>query len=369
MANLEQINHVISTIYDASACDEGWDEACRELSALFGDAAVGLDSRTGEVDIDSLTALALFDPERAALHFEEYSTPADNPAVAALLSRPVLAPFQMHAFIDARTYDSDPSVQAILKPQNIDKGILIGLEKGPETLGFVTLMRRKSQAAFDAEDEQALALIGGHLTRALTFRRRFRALERARTASRLATDGTRHREGVLHIANTGAIANLDATAANIIANVDELSVRAGHLASSSSRAGQQQADLHRFLTPPFEAQARFVMLSETGDIIKLELLPERTLSGSFNPQGYLYALLSITPHATADSDDFGQAYGLTPAEARVIGALSKAANATAAAEQVGIARQTMKSHLVSIYAKTGCPSLGALMQLIGRFCV
>ena len=59
-----------------------------------------------------------------------------------------------------------------------------------------------------------------------------------------------------------------------------------------------------------------------------------------------------------------QAFGLSPAEARIALELTSGLSLTEAAEKCGITRETAKTHLNSVFYKTGTNRQGALVGLV-----
>jgi DNA-binding CsgD family transcriptional regulator len=57
-------------------------------------------------------------------------------------------------------------------------------------------------------------------------------------------------------------------------------------------------------------------------------------------------------------------YGLTPAEKRVLALIAEGCNGTEAAERLGLAYNTVKTHIARIYAKAGIRRRGELIRLM-----
>lgn len=72
--------------------------------------------------------------------------------------------------------------------------------------------------------------------------------------------------------------------------------------------------------------------------------------------------LSMQPDTTL----LATMFGLSRSEEAVVDALITSSNASEAARSINLSRETVKSHLTSIYAKTGTRSLTQLMLLIGK---
>jgi DNA-binding CsgD family transcriptional regulator len=69
---------------------------------------------------------------------------------------------------------------------------------------------------------------------------------------------------------------------------------------------------------------------------------------------------------TASLEALADAFGLTPAEARVLARLGQGESIDAAAAAIGVARTTVKTHLARILSKTGTHRQADLVALVGR---
>jgi DNA-binding CsgD family transcriptional regulator len=61
---------------------------------------------------------------------------------------------------------------------------------------------------------------------------------------------------------------------------------------------------------------------------------------------------------------FGDLYGLTEAESRLVSELMGGGGLTAAAESLGLSRNTVHSQLASVFQKTGTRRQGELLRLL-----
>ena len=102
------------------------------------------------------------------------------------------------------------------------------------------------------------------------------------------------------------------------------------------------------------------ILLDTEMRLVLKLMPEA--------DGVRVAYLLPLDRGRFPDDDGGwlsEAFALSPAEARALEALSEADLTRDAAARLGISSNTMKDHLASIYAKTGCSRKVQLFRLMG----
>ncbi|HRO57854.1 MAG TPA: PAS domain-containing protein [Burkholderiaceae bacterium] len=102
------------------------------------------------------------------------------------------------------------------------------------------------------------------------------------------------------------------------------------------------------------------ILLDTQTRLVLKLMPEA--------DGVRVAYLLALDGSRFPENDGGwlsEAFALSPAESRALEALSQAALTRDAAAMLGISSNTLKDHLASIYAKTGCSRKVQLFRLMG----
>lgn len=354
----------IPEIYEAAFSDELWPAIAKRLSHLLKGSAVGIDSHSGLVAQDSFTAASLFDTSLRELHYEGYDTPEKNPGVAALMRARVGSPFDMRSFIDSQTYERDPSIQAILRPQSIDKGVFVTLGRDPTGFEFMSVFRRVGQDEFDTDHHQAVEYIGMHIARAIKLRRFHLTRQRSTIAAQFRANHDVELEGLLIANCRGLIIQADPGPEAILALNDALSVRNGYLYSRLRREGQDQKSLLSFL----EQHGSCMIFTTDASITSIELLPSNAIFQ--HPMGQRYKALHIRRNpirAQRSVEGFAMAFSLSRAEARIIEALMESDSATQAAEKLQLSRETVKTHLSRIYDKTDVRSLNRLMLLVGRF--
>ncbi len=80
----------------------------------------------------------------------------------------------------------------------------------------------------------------------------------------------------------------------------------------------------------------------------------------------LVVLVDLDAHARPSSSILHASFGLTPAEARLAGLLISGDDLDAVADQLGICKETARSHLKAIFAKTGTGRQGELIALLAK---
>ena len=366
--DFDDIERITEQIYEAGSDPGEWSEVTKKLSRLFGGAVVCLDSRATLGTEVPLYASALFDETLRDLHFEEYRTPEENPGVAALLNAQIGAPFRLESFVDARTYDRDPSIRAILQPQSIDKGLLVAIEREPNALSFMNVFRTGSQAPFDNEELKALSFFAKQIARSL---RQSRAAARANLHRDVAafeagqgwTIG-----GIVLVDQQCRVLDSDIGAMAAIDAGSGLAIRQARLVSTSNVVGKDTHSLHAFIKTQTRDQRPFVVPVDEGVLTVIEVLRPQVQVPAKTPSGLrAISIKRVDTRGTYRVKAFGSAFGLTDAELRLLDALCCSRTLAEAAARAGVSRETAKTHVAHIYQRAGCSSLAELMRTIGKF--
>ena len=365
----KSIDKIIPLIYAAALDEEIWHQVTTDLSVLFGDAGITIDSNLKQFGKDTCIATSHFEKDLQNLHYEAYTSPAENPGISALLNAPVGRPFELDSFITTKTFDSDPSIRQILQPQNIDKGLFTTLERHDQNFSFINIFRRKGQADFEREDIQLLAVLGQHITKSFKIRRTLQEQEHYLALAHIKAHSNKPLEGTLFLNGDTHIINADAEALAILKTHKGLALQGGRLISTSYHTGQDTQSLQDFLSTPMSQAKPFSIRMEDDTLTLLERfpLPTEFLKKEAAPNIQMLMIRYINLNTQPNMTAFTSAYGLTPAEERVTTALTRCETATKAASSLGIGRDTVKSHLQNIYAKVRVKSLPQLMMQIGKF--
>jgi DNA-binding CsgD family transcriptional regulator len=366
--DFDQIERVTDLIYESATQDDGWQLVTDSLSDLFGGATLVIDHHATSGGECPMLATTHFDDSLRDLHFEEYRTPADNPGVAALLRAPVGVPFSLASFIDPQSLERDPATRALLYAQRIDKGFLVALDRDGGSLSYMNVLRRRHQPDFDAHEEKVLAFFVRHIARSLELARAAARLRNRRCAASLRSKAGWTTDGLMLLDHRCRVVDADAGALAILEHGNGLCMVREMLISNSRVPGQGTEELHHFIRSSRGRDRPFVVAGDDGAISVVDVLPTLHEPHAGLPGNVRYVTVRhLRPDQPCQVAAFGPAYGLTKGELRALDALSRVPTVTAAAASLGLSRDTMKTHLSQIYAKTQCNSLAELMRLVGRF--
>jgi DNA-binding CsgD family transcriptional regulator len=366
--DFEEIERITELIYESANHEDGWQQVTTTLSELFGNAAIVIDHQATSGGDYPILATTLFDENLRNLHFEEYRSAEDNPGVAALLRARVGVPFALRSILEPTAYDRDPATRALLRPQRIDKGFLVALDRQDGRLSYMNVFRRRCQSEFSEAHERAVSFFAKHIARSLQLSHSFILKNRRRAAVHSRAQAKRTTQGVMLLDRRCRVIDADVSAVAILETRLGLALKAAYLVSTSTVAGQDTPSLHRFVSSGFKPRGPFVICGGDGDVVVIDWVqlldgPRRALDDDC----FCIIVRLLRLRQSCDVTPLGAAYGLTNGELRVLDALASEPTVASAANALGLSRDTIKTHLKQIYSKTQCRSLAELMRLIGRF--
>lgn len=175
-------------------------------------------------------------------------------------------------------------------------------------------------------------------------------------------------DGLMVVDHNCAVGWVDEVAASILHSDLGIAVSGGHLRWSGRRSLLNDEAFSTFLSHNETSTKKRLFLRSNDD--QVLVLSRYTcpfeLGGHGDDKNFLIRISVLYLSSEIDEEGITQLYGLTAAESSVVSALAARANATLAASELGLSRETVKSHLRNIYGKTGTVSIGQLMLLIGK---
>jgi DNA-binding CsgD family transcriptional regulator len=261
-----------------------------------------------------------------------------------------------------------------LRPQDCYHRLCgVPLRLGHETI-FLTVMRAPAQVEFDDRDVADLQRLLPHLGRSLHLRHHLlrrcarqgplRELLDALPAAVWIVDGDRR------------LVTMNAAAEAQLARGVGLRLVGGRLvaAGGSDPGGALRRAIHAAALAPSaggSAGGRVtVPLGHGHQPLMLHVSPLGARTDAGGQLAQPERLVAIIGLGLAGDDgeavaDLAGAYGLTQAEARLCGQLLSGADLAEAAARLGVSRNTVRTQLRRVFAKTGAHSQAALMRLIG----
>jgi len=361
------LSELIGSIYDCALDPVRWEQTLADIAKALDCEKVILslnDLRHDRILIDRSVGWEPQWLEERAKHLPEiHGKLAEWFALAPSLDGPFVASRE----IPGSYLETSPYVQQCLKPQGLVDVAHFFLIRTPANFSELVLWRQQRQGVIGEREIELGTLLLPHLRRAVTISNvlDIRTIERSRMAEAL--DALRH--GVFLTNERGAVLHANRSAENMLRNDSPIRISGGVLAAKSRPAN---SELHKAIMLAAQDEAR---IGKTGVAIRLteddlppvfaHVLPLTggDLRTRLQPQAVAAVFIDATPHEQDWADLVAAAFGLTPAETRVIASLLAGRTLSETADELGIAFTTTRTHLSRIFLKTGVSRQAELMRL------
>ncbi len=387
----EKISRLLGLLYEAGASPQRWPEFLNEVREAFESEAAFFILVDPAQRCDFSLSIGI-DPAWQKSYAEYYHR---NDAVYDRIiaargplsdwSGSVFSNFSEAEFRGLEVYNDWVKPQGFYDQCAIALG---GLEGGLD--GGLGFLRARGAEHFGPEAVSLLSILGPHLTRALNLHRTITHLRQENAELR---DSVEMLDlAILSIDGAGRVLRLTAAARAILDAKDGLSVEQGYLRASEGAEQTRLAALiagaaatgqgrgARFATqrdPAVAPQARGKLWTPHagGALLISRQSPKRPLQLVVTPFCSSEILLDERPAALVFISDpaakpasraavLRALYGLTPAECRLIDCLVQGHEVASAADLMGIAVETARYHLKTVFRKTGTGRQSHLIRLV-----
>jgi DNA-binding CsgD family transcriptional regulator len=266
-------------------------------------------------------------------------------------------------------FDSSPYVQECLKPQGLVDVLQYILIDSPTRVAAIGLGRHERQGIVTEREIEIGKLLLPHIRRSVIISDVLdvRTVERARMAEAL--DALRC--GVLLTDARGAILHANIAAEHMLREGGPIQDSGGVLRARDPAAG---AELRDAIAVAARDEASIgktgtaIRLTEQADIPPMfaHVLPLTggDLRTRLQPAAVAAIFIGARPDEREVAEIAAATYGLTSAETRVLASLFSGRTVAETATDLGIATNTVKTHLDRIFAKTGVSRQADLMRLV-----
>ena len=365
--NTAAFSEQIGSIYDCVLDPNRWRQTLIGLGRAFETQVATLtlvDRRQGRLLIEETVGV-----EKRWLGELQKHIPEINKILAAFYSHlPQDAPRIVSRDIPVAYCQTSPYIQEFLRPQGIVDSMLYYLMDTPTRYSAFAVS--KSERLFGEREIELGALLLPHIQRAVTISNVLDAhtIEGSRMAAAL--DGLRcavilsDEQGTVLHANRAAEAMLRAGSL-VTATGGVLHARSGSAAAelrvAIAQAARNEADIGKTglatrLTEPDVPPIFAHVLPMTGSELRTRLQPAAAAA----------IFIGAMPGENDAANLMTAAFGLTPAEKRVLAGLLAGRTLAETAAALGVAQTTAKSQLERIFSKTGVSRQADLILLATR---
>jgi DNA-binding CsgD family transcriptional regulator/PAS domain-containing protein len=242
---------------------------------------------------------------------------------------------------------------------------------GP-VLSVISILRAENAKPFGPEEHQRLGLLMGHLKRVLEIRRKVEGQQLLQAASSHALDQLP--TGVILVDASGRVIFVNAAAERTLKAREGLSIEGGRL---SAWLASETTALRALIAAAIGTSVGQAL--QPGGVMNVSRPQfERPLSVTVSPVPFTVkfgslghagaAILISNPDQSKPPDPavLRSMFRLTGAESRLAVALCSGMSLAEAAEALTITRETAKSCLKQVFAKTGTRRQAELVAVIGR---
>ena len=259
----------------------------------------------------------------------------------------------------------------MLEPRGMTEAVLITIARDPLLVGYVAFSRHHSAGEIHETEIDGLRLLGPHFRRAVTISNLFdmKAIETKTFASAL--DAVAF--GVVLVDEGVGIVHANAVADAMLAVGDPIQSQNGTLALRSKTANDalQTAVLQAGRGEAALGQRGIGIPASPmqGDPCVIHVLPLRRGEVRRGLVQNAVAALFVAPAsavARMPTDALALIYDLTPAESRILELVCEGVTREGIGDALGIARSTVKTHLLHVFEKTGCSRQVDLVKLVAK---
>jgi DNA-binding CsgD family transcriptional regulator/PAS domain-containing protein len=354
----EAFSTLVGRIYHCALDSARWPEALREIATVLRGC---------------MADLSVFDPVRGTGHFAAFYDWPDsvrelamanfalNPAASALLTGPLMQPHRTSRDLDIQAFHNSRYWQTCFAGRGYYDYLVTGLTRDMSRASVWGVMGGEDRGAFDDEDVELARLLSPHIRRCieitglLEYRRveagTLQAALNALSASALIVDEA----GRIRFANTAAQAEL--TGGSLLRESK------GRLVGQTSEARRLLGEITPVRSAPHQRGRDVILKEASGRTFhltwaKLDRVAEEIGSPTL--------LLMREPHAELKTplSAAHDLFHLTPGETQVLAQVLGGRSLADAADVLGVARSTAKSHLDAIYRKTGTNRQNELVRLV-----
>lgn len=355
---------LIEHIYDAGLDPALWNDVIVDINAFVGGQACGLFSKNSISKFGVTHYYCGADPAYIQLYSEthcQFDPLAILPRFGQVTSIPDLVSYD--------DYRRGRFYQEWLRPQGCVDAANVVLEKSQSKCPIL-LTVLPSKRMVDEEMRRRIGLIVPHAHRALMINkaidvRRAEAATFAETLNGLSA-------GVFLLDAGGRIVHANTAGQDMLDADDVVRAIGGQFAVRDALANRTLRDML-----PVDRSAAdtgntaLPLIAHDGQRYVAYVMPLASMARNGAGTEFKAVTALFVRKAELDSRSCGdlvaRAFGLTPAEQRVLLAIVEVGGVPEAAEALGIAETTVKTHLYRVFSKTGASRQADLVKLVAGF--
>jgi DNA-binding CsgD family transcriptional regulator len=362
MSATPTISHLIEDIYDAALEPERWNDVVVGINDFVGGRACGIISKDSVSKIGETHYYCGVDPHYIKLYSDGYSKfdpLARLPPLGQVVSIPDLVSYD--------DYSRGPFYQEWLRPQGCADVANVLLEKSncPVLLTFLV-----GDSVMSGDMRRRIAQVAPHAQRAVMINKaiEYKQSQTATFADTLDGLGA----GVFLVDTQCRIVHVNSAGEEILGEDDVLRSVGGQLVARDRQANHGLREGIANVRLGIEADsAAFSLTAHDGAQYVAHVLPLKSVVRDGDRASPQAVAAVFVRKAELNGASYGglvaRAFGLTPAELRVLLAIVEVGGVPETSERLGVAETTVKTHLYRVFSKTGANRQADLVKLAAAF--
>jgi DNA-binding CsgD family transcriptional regulator len=358
------LSDLIGTLYDTALDRALWPDVLKKLSEFVGGSAASIYCKSST----SGTVYHQFgvDPHYSELYASKYVRL--DPSTAAHCLAGIGQLVSTADFMPNCEFVETPFYREWGRPQGLADFLATPLDKSADSVALFGVFRNEQHGLVDDEMRRQAGLIIPHIRRAAVIGNALDIKTAATTSFTAALDGL-----------VAGVFLVDSNCRVVFANLSGREMlddgRILRLRNDALTAADPKAALSDVIASAGEGDAA---LGTRGIAIPLSFPPQMPwlahvlplTSGARQQAGKNFAAAAAvfvrqTSLAVPSAmESMSKLYGLTPAELRVLAAVSEFGGISAVSDVVGVSEATVKTHLQRVFAKTGTNRQTELIKLV-----
>jgi DNA-binding CsgD family transcriptional regulator/PAS domain-containing protein len=366
--SLADFSSVIEDIYDCALNSENWRSVLPRIAELIDSPKITMGITDYAVTREVRLYQHGFDERYVKLYFEKYA--AANPVFIAGHTRPVGDVYTTGMVVDRQEFFESRFYREWAQPQRLHDTISVHALKSGRRNAGITALRHDDQPLYQEQDIEIYRLLAPHICRAFAISD---ALDlKTITSQVLEATLDALTSGVYLTGFDGRIVYMNRAAEQQIRSANTLRIVNHRLEPLNPEA---RATMAHAISSAISDEASmpvggFTLALPASDntglvatVLPLDRGQRRTVSGPFAAAAAIFVQDPLTV-PVLPGVALAKIYGLTPAEMRVLLAMSPGLAIKEAADILGIGENTAKTHLQRIFSKTGTSKQAELMILL-----
>lgn len=361
MRSEEQLNALIDSIYEAAVNPSHWDTVLKEIAASFNGVGALIGYRDIANENGGVPAAYNLDTEVLSSYESHYH--AQDVWASNALRFKTGSILTSDDLVDRSLLIGSEVYNDYLQAMDIHDLLAVSLANDERSIGFLSIYRSAKMENFQREEIRKMQLLTRHLQRAAKISTKLSQLHSASRLTEQTLDKIVH--PIIVVDRERNIQSANYAAERLLMKADGLIAQAGKLGA------RRQQDTRAIEDSIADVLGATINFHNTANSIAITRYPSRDRYGlTFIPISYeatkdvlglksdnkpaVSIWVSVpNPALAINAEVFGRQYELTTSEICILGLLVQGHTTQEAADLLQLSKETIRTHLKSIFHKTG----------------